>query len=107
MENIYIDRKHDTSGNHPRDNGRGNNGGTAEEKEPKKQGLRNAQKIDNPLPPRLLSLKAAAVYMGRTTWGMRELYWANKIPWIRDGKKIYFDVRDLDSYIERVKTTYV
>ncbi len=106
METVDIHRKDDTSGNPPGDNRRGNNGGTAEEKEPKKRMVRNAQKIDNPLPPRLLSLKAAAVYMGRTTWGMRELYWANKIPWLRDGKRIYFDLRDLDAYIEGMKTNY-
>lgn len=86
---------------------RGDNGGTLPIKGEENQGNRAGQKNINPLPPRLLSLNAAAVYMGRTVWGMRELYWANKIPMVRDGKKIYFDRADLDSYIERNKSTYL
>ncbi len=37
---------------------------------------------------------------------MRELYWANKIPWIKDGKKIYFDRADLDRYIDSHKSSF-
>jgi len=85
----------------------GDNGGTLPIKIEDNQGDRAGQKINNPLRPRLLSLSAAAVYMGRTVWGMRELYWANKIPMVRDGKKIFFDVKDLDAYIERNKSTYL
>ena len=44
--------------------------------------------------------------MGRTVWGMREIYWASKIPAVREGKKIYFDKADLDFYIEKQKSTY-
>lgn len=85
----------------------GDNGGTLPIKGEENQRGRSGQKNNNPLPPRLLSIQAAAGYMGRTVWGMRELYWANKIPWIKDGKKIYFDRLDLDSYIERNKSTYL
>lgn len=56
---------------------------------------------------RLYSIKDASVYMGRSVWAMRELAWAGKLPVIKDGKKIYFDVKDLDSYIERTKMTYL
>ena len=89
----------------PGNNG-GDNGGTLA---PKGKGIQRASreiKNINPLPPRLLSLKNAARYMGRTVWGMRELYWASKIPMVKDGKKIYFDVRDLDAYIDRFKSTF-
>jgi hypothetical protein len=86
---------------------RGYKGGTEAIKGKESQGNRAGKKIFNPLPPRLLSLKNAGIYLGRSTWGMRELYWANKIPWVRDGKKIFFDVRDLDQYIETHKSAFV
>ena len=85
----------------------GDNGGTLPIKGEENQKGRAEQKNNNPLPPRLLSIQAAAGYMGRTVWGMRELYWANKIPMVRDGKKIFFDVKDLDAYIERNKVNYL
>ncbi len=56
--------------------------------------------------PRLLALKDAAQYLGRSVWGMRSLAWDGKIPVIQDGKKIYFDVKDLDKYVEGNKRTY-
>ena len=79
---------------------------TVVEKIKEKQKLSKGQGIINPLRPRLLALKDAATYLGRTSWGMRELIWAGKVPIVRDGKKIYFDVADLNSYIERNKSTY-
>jgi hypothetical protein len=45
--------------------------------------------------------------MGRSVWGMRELIWSGKVPYIQDGKKIYVDIRDLEDYIERHKTREV
>jgi excisionase family DNA binding protein len=73
----------------------------------KKQEVKKEKGINNPLLPRLLALKDAAGYLGRTARGMRELYWAGKIPIVRDGKKIYFDRQDLDSYVQKNKTVYV
>jgi hypothetical protein len=76
------------------------------ENDSQKQKVIKEQGITNHLRPRLLSLKHAAVYMDRTPWGMRELYWAGKVPIVKDGKKIYFDVRDLDRYVEANKTLF-
>ncbi len=58
---------------------------------------------------RLYSLKDAAQYLGRSEWAMREIYWAGKIPAVREGpnSRIYFDVQDLDSYIESNKVCEV
>ncbi len=78
-------------------------GGQCQKEAIKKQVVRKEQGISNPLPPRLLSMKNAAVYMGRTVWGMRELYWTKKIPINQHGKKIYFDIEELNGYIERTK----
>jgi len=57
---------------------------------------------------RLYTLKEAARYLGRSDWGMRELMWAGEIPFVRTegGRKIYFDVSDLDDYIKKNKTVF-
>jgi len=67
------------------------------------------QGINNPILPRLLTLKKAAEYLGLTTWGMRERVWAGDIPVVRfpGGRKQFIDMKDLDSFIERHKTVIV
>lgn len=52
---------------------------------------------------RLYNLKEAAEYLGRSEWSMRELQWKGALPVVRDGRRIYFDIQDLDSYIESNK----
>ena len=73
----------------------------------KNQGVKVAQGIHNPLPKRLYTLNEAAHYLGRTLWSMRELIWAGKIPIVRDGKRIFVDISDLDSYVTKNKMTYL
>jgi excisionase family DNA binding protein len=55
--------------------------------------------------PRLLPLKQAAQYLGLTVWAIRERIWAGALPVVRfdGGRKMYLDVRDLDSFIDRHK----
>ena len=67
-----------------------------------------AQGINNPMRPRLLTIKKAAEYLGITEWGMRTLIWKGLVPSIRypDGRKIFVDVTDLDSYVEHNKVIY-
>lgn len=69
------------------------------------KGLGKAQRTSNPLPlpQRLYDLKAAAHYLGRPVWGVRGLVWAGKLPVIRDGRKQYLDVFDMDEYVEKNK----
>ena len=55
---------------------------------------------------RLFTLKEAARYLGRSEWGMRELIWARKIPVVREARKIYLDIHDLNEYITRKKALY-
>ena len=52
---------------------------------------------------RLFSLKDTSIYLGRSINGVREMLHSGKIPFIRDGKRIFIDVRDLDTWIERSK----
>jgi hypothetical protein len=64
------------------------------------------QGIEYPSAKRLYNLPEAAHYLGRTLWSMRELVWKGSIPIVREGKRIFVDLKDLDNYIERCKTTY-
>ena len=54
---------------------------------------------------RLFSLQDTAIYLGRSLNGVREMLWSGKIPYIKDGKRIFIDVRDLESWIVRNKET--
>ena len=53
---------------------------------------------------RLLTVEAAAEYIGRTRPGMDHLIAAGKIPTVRADRRVMIDVRDLDKWIEDNKT---
>jgi excisionase family DNA binding protein len=80
--------------------------GTGEINVIKNQRVKREHGIANPLPKRLYTLPEAAQYLGRTLWSMRELVWAGKIPIIRDGKRIFVDINDLDLYISKYRMTF-
>ena len=44
--------------------------------------------------------------MGRTEWALREMIWAGKLPYVKDGKRILLDIRDMDEWIEQNKTRF-
>ena len=71
------------------------------------QSQKQTQRIINPLPKRLYSLPEAAHYLGRTLWSIRELIWKGSLPIVREGKRIFVDVNDLESYISKHKITYI
>ena len=77
-------------------------------KKNKDRSVENDQGIVNPLGKRLYNLKETAQYLGRSVWGVRELIWAGEIPIVRgDGnRKIFLDIKDLDEYVRRNKSTY-
>jgi hypothetical protein len=54
--------------------------------------------------PRLLSVEAAAAYIGRTKPGLDHLIAAGKIPTVRADRRVMVDVRDLDKWIDDNKT---
>ena len=56
---------------------------------------------------RLYTLREAGEYLGRPVWGIRELIRSGKIPVIQDGRKMYLDINDLDSYIDQYKKTEI
>ena len=67
----------------------------------------STQGIDNPVRERtnkrLYSIKEAAVYLGRSVWALREMLWAGKIPFVKDGKRILLDIKDMENWIEKNK----
>ena len=60
----------------------------------------------NYIPKRLYNVEEAAIYLGRTTCALREMLWAGKLRYVKDGKRILLDVKDMDAWIERSKEEY-
>jgi excisionase family DNA binding protein len=52
---------------------------------------------------RLYSIEEAAIYLGRSPWGVRELIWGGKIPSVKVGRRVHLDINDLDFFIEKNK----
>jgi hypothetical protein len=71
------------------------------------KGFKKAQGIPNPLSKRLFDLKESAIYLGRPVFSIRTLIWNGALPYIKDGRKQYLDVYDMDRYIEQNKVTMV
>ena len=71
------------------------------------KGIQKAQGIHNPLHKRLFDLKEAATYLGRPVFSIRGLIWKGALPVIKDGRKLYLDIIDLNQYIERHKETMI
>jgi excisionase family DNA binding protein len=44
--------------------------------------------------------------LGRTVDALREMIWAGKLRFVRDGKRILLDINDLDLWIEQSKEQY-
>ena len=53
---------------------------------------------------RLYSVKEASEYLGRSESALREMQWAGKFPYVKDGRRVLFDKEDLDAWIEMNKT---
>jgi excisionase family DNA binding protein len=56
------------------------------------------------LESRLLNVRAAATYLSCTVWAVRSLVWNREIPSLKIGNRLLFDRKDLDDFIERIKT---
>lgn len=55
------------------------------------------------LPPRLLSVDQAAVYIGRTKEAVQYLLAVGKLPAVRSDRRVFLDIHDLDRWIEEHK----
>lgn len=83
-----------------------------------KDAMRNDYSADKPIKTskdqrvftgnkRLYNLKEASTYLGRSVWSVRELIWAGKLPIVRDGRRIFIDILDLEKFVENNKSTYI
>jgi excisionase family DNA binding protein len=68
----------------------------------KNQKIRRGEEITK----RLYTLKEAALYLGRGLHGVRDLVWNGEVPVVRNGRKMFIDLKDLNLWIERNKTIY-
>lgn len=49
---------------------------------------------------RLYTVEEAAQYLGRTTKAVYELKYDGILPHVKVGRRIHFDINDLDSFID-------
>jgi excisionase family DNA binding protein len=56
---------------------------------------------DQALRPRLLTVEQAAMYIGRTKEALQHMTATRKIPVVRDGRRVFVDIRELDRWIDR------
>lgn len=69
------------------------------------KGLKRNTQISYPLTKRLYNLQEAATYLGRPVFSVRTLIWRGALPVIKDGRKLYLDVVDMERYITANKET--
>ncbi len=76
----------------------------------KNQTITKTQEMQNPsgakMEKRLYTVHEAARYLGRFAWAVREMYYHGKIPAVRDGRRMLFDIADLDAWIKKIKFTW-
>ena len=71
------------------------------------KGLKKAQGTNYPLNKRLYDLKEASVYLGRPVFSVRGLIWKGVLPYVKEGRRQYLDIHDMDKYIEQNKETMI
>ena len=52
---------------------------------------------------RLLDMNSAGQYVGLSYWTIRAMIFRGEIPFIRAGRRILVDIRDLDAWVEANK----
>ena len=53
---------------------------------------------------RLIDIVDAGIRIGLGKWRVRTLIYSGKIPYVRLGRRIMIDIRDIDAFIEANKT---
>ncbi len=55
---------------------------------------------------RLLTVQEASAYLGRSVPSLRGLYYEGEMPIVKVGRRVHFDLSDLDKWIEQHKVKY-
>jgi excisionase family DNA binding protein len=61
------------------------------------------QLVRHDVQPALLTVKQAAVYLGRSEQSVQHLIFQKDLPVVRIGRRVHLDRRDLDAWIEKNK----
>ncbi|HEY1757664.1 MAG TPA: helix-turn-helix domain-containing protein [Bryobacteraceae bacterium] len=61
------------------------------------------QLVSHDVQPVLLTVKQAAVYLGRSEQSVQHLVFQKDLPVVRVGRRVHLDRRDLDGWIEKNK----
>jgi excisionase family DNA binding protein len=75
----------------------------------REQQVKGTQRIPNPvrqIAKRLYSIDEASIYLGRTVWAVREMVWAGKLPYVKDGRRILLDIEDMETWVEKNKIRF-
>jgi len=48
-------------------------------------------------------VKEAGLYLGRSAWTVAEMVRTGKIKYLKDGKRIFLDIEDINSWVESNK----
>jgi excisionase family DNA binding protein len=62
-----------------------------------------ARLSEHQVQPVLLTVKQAAVYLGRSEQSVQHLIFQKEVPVVRIGRRVHLDRRDLESWIEKYK----
>jgi excisionase family DNA binding protein len=54
----------------------------------------------------LFTVEEAGFYLGRSVWSMRHLIADGEIAIVRNGRRIFLDRSDLDSFVEQNRISY-
>jgi excisionase family DNA binding protein len=65
---------------------------------------RLAARLNQSAEPRLMNVKEAAAYIGRTPKALWHMIAGGTIPCVREGSRVHLDRPDLDRWIEMRKT---
>jgi excisionase family DNA binding protein len=68
--------------------------------------MNNVDSKKNRSKKRLYTVKEASIYLGRSECAVREMIWAGKIPYVKLDYRIYIDIDDLNSLIDRNKVRF-
>jgi hypothetical protein len=72
-----------------------------------KQQVRRGGEISYPFTKRLYTFKEAAFYLGKGLYGVRELVWSGNLPIVRQRRKMFIDIIDLESHVTKNRSTYI
>ncbi len=63
--------------------------------------------VQTPVGKRLYTIGETAGYLNCAVWAVRTLVWNGDLPFMKIGRRILIDHRDIDAFIERSKEKHI